>query len=217
MAEEPVITAETAETSTISTDHETNSIPQTPPATTQSPDVAPDSASTIEISQGAPAAEPIQLIDELKKQLAETEKKAAAHWDSLLRQRAEFDNLQKRVERDVENAHKYAIKRFAEELLAVKDSLEMGMEVAVKPETSLDSVKEGMGLTLKILANTLEKFGIVEIDPKNQKFNPDWHEAMAMIPAPDTEDGTVVIVHQKGYQLNERLLRPARVVIAKNS
>lgn len=217
MAEEPVITAETTETSTISTDHETNSIPQTPPATTQSPDVVPDSASTVEISQDAPAAEPIQLIDELKKQLAETEKKAAAHWDNLLRQRAEFDNLQKRIERDVENAHKYAIKRFAEELLAVKDSLEMGMEVAVKPETSLDSVKEGMGLTLKILANTLEKFGIVEIDPKNQKFNPDWHEAMAMIPAPEAEDGTVVIVHQKGYQLNERLLRPARVVIAKNS
>jgi molecular chaperone GrpE len=67
------------------------------------------------------------------------------------------------------------------------------------------------------LANTLEKFGIVEINPKNQKFNPDWHEAMAMIPAPDAEDGTVVVVHQKGYQLNDRLLRPARVVIAKNS
>jgi len=217
MAEEPVITAETAETPIISTDYETNSIHQVPPASPHSPDVVPDSASTVEITQDAPVVEPIQLIDELKKQLAETEKKAATHWDNLLRQRAEFDNLQKRVERDVENAHKYAIKRFAEELLAVKDSLEMGMEVAVKPETSLDSVKEGMGLTLKILANTLEKFGIVEIDPKNQKFNPDWHEAMAMIPAPDAEDGTVVIVHQKGYQLNERLLRPARVVIAKNS
>lgn len=158
-----------------------------------------------------------KLIDELKKQLAEAEKKVATHWDSLLRQRAEFDNLQKRVERDIENAHKYAIKRFAEELLAIKDSLEMGVDVAVKPETGLDSVKEGMELTLKMLSSTLEKFGIVEINPKDQKFNPDWHEAMAMIPAPGAEDGTVVVVHQKGYQLNDRLLRPARVVIAKNS
>jgi|JFJP01.1.fsa_nt_gi molecular chaperone GrpE len=213
MTEEPIITPEIPTISTTQAPNSTNEA--SPPA--PSLDVAPDSAPAVETAEDMPAIEPITLINELKKQLAETEKKAATHWDGLLRQRAEFDNLQKRVERDVENAHKYAIKRFAEELLAVKDSLEMGIEVAVKPETSLDAVKEGMGLTLKILANTLEKFGIVEIDPKNQKFNPEWHEAMAMIPAPDTEDGTIVIVHQKGYQLNDRLLRPARVVIAKNS
>ncbi|MEZ5671335.1 MAG: nucleotide exchange factor GrpE [Thiotrichaceae bacterium] len=125
--------------------------------------------------------------------------------------------MQKRLDRDLENAHKYAIKRFAEELLAVKDSLEMGIDVAIKPETNLETVKEGMELTLKMLANTLEKFGIVEINPKNQKFDPEWHEAMAMIPAPEAEEGSIVIVHQKGYQLNDRLLRPARVVIAKNA
>lgn len=190
-------------------------VAETPPPVVETPESA--AAQTAEVATDASDSDANPLIEQLKKQLADAEKKVATHWDSLLRQRAEFDNLQKRVERDVENAHKYAIKRFAEEILAVKDSLEMGVDVAIKPETGLDSVKEGMELTLKMLANTLEKFGIVEINPKNQKFNPDWHEAMAMIPAPDAEDGTVVVVHQKGYQLNDRLLRPARVVIAKNS
>jgi molecular chaperone GrpE len=206
-----------AETPTISVANEVAS------ANEVTPTLSPASASVIsEPVTTAPEAdaktgEPMQLIEELKKQLTETEKKVTTHWNSLLRQRAEYDNLQKRVERDLENAHKYAIKCFAEELLAVKDSLEMGIEVAIKPETNLETVKEGLGLTLKMLANTLEKFGIVEIDPKHQKFDPDWHEAMAMIPAPEVEDGNVVIVHQKGYQLNNRLLRPARVVIAKNT
>lgn len=192
-----------------------NPVTEIPPSASETPESVV--AQTAEVATDAGCHDANKLIDELKKQLTEAEKKAAANWDNLLRQRAEFDNLQKRVDRDIENAHKYAIKRFAEELLAVKDSLEMGVDVAIKPETGLDSVKEGMELTLKMLSNTLEKFGIVEINPKNQKFNPDWHEAMAMIPSPDAEDGTVVVVHQKGYQLNERLLRPARVVIAKNS
>lgn len=198
------------------TDTTTSSpVTETPSSAAELPE--PVAAQPVEVPSAACNNDDNKLIDELKKQLAEAEKKVAIHWDSLLRQRAEFDNLQKRVDRDVENAHKYAIKRFAEELLAVKDSLEMGVDVAIKPETGLDSVKEGMELTLKILSSTLEKFGIVEINPKDQKFNPDWHEAMAMIPAPGAEDGTVVVVHQKGYQLNDRLLRPARVVIAKNS
>lgn len=205
-----------AETPTISVTNEVTPTDEVTPTLSPAASVISEPVTTTPEAD-AKTMEPMQLIEELKKQLTEAEKKVTTHWDSLLRQRAEYDNLQKRVERDLENAHKYAIKRFAEELLAVKDSLEMGIEVAIKPETNLETVKEGLGLTLKMLANTLEKFGIVEIDPKHQKFDPDWHEAMAMIPAPEVEDGNVVIVHQKGYQLNNRLLRPARVVIAKNT
>ena len=142
-------------------------------------------------------------------------KKADSHWENVLRKQAELDNFQKRSIRDLENARKYALEKFASELLAVKDSMELGIEAASKPETALDAVREGMTLTLKMLSDALSKFNIVEINPVEEKFNPQWHEAMAMQPVPNVEEGTVLYVHQKGYQLNERLLRPARVVVAK--
>ena len=154
-------------------------------------------------------------ITELTRQLTEVTKKADNYWDSLLRKQAEYDNLQKRMVRDVDNARKYALEKFATELLSVKDSMELGREAADKPETNLDSVREGMELTLKMLTNTMAKFSINEINPIEEKFNPRWHEAMAMQPVPNAEDGIVLHVHQKGYQLNDRLLRPARVVVAK--
>ena len=117
--------------------------------------------------------------------------------------------------RDLENAHKYALEKLATELLSVKDSMEFGLEAASKPETDLKAVREGIALTLKMLADILDKFGIVEIDPQNEKFNPRWHEAMAMQPVPNVAEGMVLYVHQKGYQLHDRLLRPARVIVAK--
>jgi molecular chaperone GrpE len=154
-------------------------------------------------------------IEDLTRQLAEMTKKADSHWENVLRKQAELDNFQKRSARDLENARKYALEKFATELLAVKDSMELGIEAACKPETTLDAVREGMTLTLKMLSDTLSKFDIVEINPVEEKFNPQWHEAMTMQPAPNVEEGTVLYVHQKGYQLHERLLRPARVVVAK--
>lgn len=152
---------------------------------------------------------------ELEKKLAETEKRAGDNWDMLVRQRAEYENLQKRVERDLEKAHKFALEKFVTELLSVKDSMEMGVDAASKPETSLEAMREGVELTLKMLGETMKKFEVEEINPQDQKFDPQWHEAMAMQPIADVEEGTVVIVHQKGYRLHERLLRPARVIVAK--
>ena len=153
--------------------------------------------------------------EELIRQLAETTKKADNYRDGFLRKQAEYENLQKRTSREVDNTRKYALERFATELLTVKDSLEMGWEATQKPETHLDTVREGMALTLKMLTDTLTKFDITEINPIEQKFNPQWHEAMAMHPVPNVEEGTIIHVHQKGYQLHDRLLRPARVVVAK--
>lgn len=158
---------------------------------------------------------PIPTVEELAKQLAEAEKKAQELWDNLLRQRAESENMRKRVERDLENARKYALEKFARELLAVKDSLELGLEAVSKPETDLQAVRDGMALTLKMFTDTLEKFEIIILDPLNERFDPQWHEAIAMQPIPHVEEGTVVLVHQKGYQLFDRLLRPARVIVAK--
>lgn len=155
-------------------------------------------------------------IKELTSQLAEATQKAETHWNNLLRKQAEYDNLQKRMTRDLDNARKYALEKFATDLLVIKDSMELGLEAATKPETDLGAVHEGMALTLKMMIDTMVKFGIVEINPIEEKFDPQWHEAMAMQPAPDAEDGSVLYVHQKGYQLNERLLRPARVVVVKN-
>jgi molecular chaperone GrpE len=158
---------------------------------------------------------PVSSVEDLSKQLADAEKKAQELWDNLLRQRAESENLRKRVERDLDNARKYALEKFAKELLAVKDSMELGLEAVSKPETEMQAVHDGMALTLKMLTDTLEKFEIVVIDPLNEKFDPQWHEAMAIQPVPEVEDGTVILVHQKGYQLFDRLLRPARVIVAK--
>lgn len=189
------------------------------PETVDADNMNAETVSAVEIDMEAEAAseavEPQVSVDELKRQLMEATEKASTYWDSLLRQKAEVENLQKRASRDVENARKYALEKFVGELLAVKDSMELGFEAANKPETEVNTIKEGLDLTLKMLNSTLEKFGIQEINPQDEKFDPQWHEAMAMQPIPNVEAGTVVLVHQKGYQLNERLLRPARVIVAK--
>ncbi|ALG69436.2 nucleotide exchange factor GrpE [Beggiatoa leptomitoformis] len=158
---------------------------------------------------------PPLTVEELNRQLIEATRKAEENWDALLRQKAEFDNMRKRMERDIDNARKYALEKFATELLPIKDSMELGIEATQNTDATLNAIAEGMELTLKMLAGALEKAGIQEIHPQNEKFNPQFHEAMAMQPVPNVEDNTVIFVHQKGYQLNDRLLRPARVVVAK--
>jgi molecular chaperone GrpE len=198
----PVIDANTVSESPETTDSpvtDTNTV-------SESPETGPSDSTT---------ASDTPSVDELTRQLAKATQKAEEHWDSLLRKQAECDNLQKRMARDLEKARKYALEKFATELLTVKDSMELGLDAAAKPETKLEAVREGMTLTLKMLTDTLAKFNIVEINPIEEKFNPQWHEAMAMQPVPNVEDGSVLHVHQKGYQLNDRLLRPARVVVAK--
>lgn len=143
--------------------------------------------------------------------LAELQAKADENWERYLRASAEIENVRKRAGRDVENAHKFALERFGKELLGVKDTLEMGLAA---DSASVESLLEGSNATLKLLANTLERFGIIEVDPAGEPFDPEYHEAISMQPSDDVEPGSVVSVVQKGYTLNGRLLRPAMVIVA---
>lgn len=137
---------------------------------------------------------------------------ADENWDRYLRAAAELDNVRKRAARDMDNARKFALERFATELLAVRDSLEMGLQAA--GEASAADLIEGNRATLKQLVTTMERFGVSEVDPQGEPFDPAFHEAMTMQPSAEVEPNTVLTVFQKGYTLNGRLLRPARVVVA---
>jgi len=148
--------------------------------------------------------------------LEDARARADEHWNQCLRLQAEIENLRKRSERDLANAHKYALDKFIQELLPVKDGLEMGISAAGEGN-DVDPAKllEGSELTLKMLASVLEKFGVQELNPAGEKFNPEFHEAMSMQERADVDPNTVVAVIQKGYLLNERLVRPAMVMVSK--
>ncbi|MGH8616651.1 MAG: nucleotide exchange factor GrpE [Burkholderiales bacterium] len=143
--------------------------------------------------------------------LQKAEAAAAEHKDAWLRAKAEGDNIRKRAQADVTAAHKYAIERFATELLTVKDSLEAAVTASA---TAPEAMKNGIELTLKQLATAFERFQIVEINPDGQKFNPHEHQAMTALEA-DAEPNTVLQVLQKGYRLHDRVIRPALVTVAK--
>lgn len=147
--------------------------------------------------------------------IAEAQQEASNYREQLLRLRAEVDNVRRRTEREMEGARKYALERFASELLPVRDSLELGLQAAGVPGTDLDKLREGVDLTLKMLTGVLEKFGITEVNPQNQRFNPEQHQAMTTQENAEVEPNTVINVYQKGYLLNDRLLRPALVVVSK--
>ncbi|MEM7081820.1 MAG: nucleotide exchange factor GrpE [Pseudomonadota bacterium] len=153
-------------------------------------------------------------VDGLKKALAAMETKADDHWARYLRTAAEMENVRKRAQRDVEKAHKYGFEKFAGDVLGVRDSMVMGLEAA-KENATTESFTEGTEMTLKLLDQVLARHGVTEIDPAGETFNPDLHEAMAMIDSPDAEPNTVVQVVQTGYEINGRLLRAARVLVAK--
>lgn len=144
--------------------------------------------------------------------LEELQRKADENWDRYLRAAAEVENIRKRAARDVEHARKFGLESFGKELLGVRDSLEMGLVAAESADA--DSLREGSEATLKLLTTALERFGIVEVDPEGEPFDPELHEAMTMQPSTEAEPGSVLTVVQKGYTLNGRLLRPARVIVA---
>jgi len=145
--------------------------------------------------------------------LAAAEAKAGENWNSYLRAVAELENYRKRTDRELENARKYAVERFAQELVGVGDSLEAGIVAATaNPGPAL---LEGAKATLKQLQQAFDKAGIKVIDPEGQPFDPAWHEAMVAQESRDTAPNTVLSVIQKGYSLNGRLLRPARVIVSK--
>lgn len=149
----------------------------------------------------------------LDEALAEAERKAEENWNNYLRLAAELDNVRKRAQRDLEQAYKYALEKFVVELLPVKDSLEMGLGAA--GDEAAAGLREGVEMTLKLLADVLAKHGVTEVDPGGETFNPEFHEAMATQPSDEAAPDTVLTVIQKGYLLNGRLLRPARVIVAR--
>ncbi len=151
--------------------------------------------------------------EQLKAELAASEERAKSHWDQYLRSLAEIENVRKRAARDLDSARQFAIERFAQELLAVKDSLELAVQNAEKADVA--SLIEGQSATLRLLEKAFEKSQIEVIDPVGKPFDPELHEAMLTQPSADAAPGTVLAVVQRGYQLNGRLLRPARVVVAQ--
>lgn len=153
----------------------------------------------------------------LAEQLAAAQQKADEHWDALLRTQAEMENLRRRTRIDVENAHKYGLEKILNALIPVADSMELGLEAASKEGASVESINEGLEMTFKQLLDVLADFNIERIDPKGEKFDPQKHEAMSMVPSPEHEANTVMEVFQKGYALNERLIRPARVIVSKEA
>ena len=177
----------------------------------------PADEAVVEETAAADAGEGQPSYEEIHLALEDARAKADDHWNQLLRVNAEMDNLRKRSSRDLENAHKFALEKFAGELLPVRDSLEMGLSAAEGAEGDVEKIREGMELTLKMLAGAMEKFGIVQVDPAGEKFDPQLHEAMSMMESADAEPNTVLHVVQKGYQLNDRLIRPAMVVVSKGS
>lgn len=169
-----------------------------------------------EAAEANEAAEPEPTPEELHLLLEDARSKADDHWNQVLRLQAELENLRKRNQRELENAHKYALEKFVRELLPVKDSLEMGLAAAAEgADESAAKLREGTELTLKMLQTVLEKFGVEEINPEGQPFDPELHQAMSAVPSEDAEPNTVLSVMQKGYLLNDRLIRPAMVIVTK--
>ena len=152
---------------------------------------------------------------DLEMELQEARDEAASHLNDFLRARAELENLAKRAARDIEKAHKFGLERFMTELLPVKDSIELGLNAAEDKETGADKLREGLELTLKLFSAASDKFGLQEVNPEGQSFDPEYHQAMSIQEAVGVEAGTVVTVVQKGYLLNDRLLRPAMVIVAQ--
>ena len=151
----------------------------------------------------------------LSQLLEQARAKADEHYEQMMRAHAELENLKRRHERDLENAHKYALDKFVAELLGVWDSLELGHSAAQDETADVQKLREGTELTLKMLSDAMGKFGVEQIDPINQPFDPELHQAMSMQPRADVPANTVVAVVQKGYRLNGRLVRPAMVMVSQ--
>ena len=170
---------------------------------------ANEHADTVELSgEQAIIAKLEAELNEMKSQLAEQQ-------DMMLRIKAEAENVRRRASMDVEKAHKFALEKFAGDLLPVVDNLERALGFINREDDALKGVVEGVELTLKSFLDTVAKFGVNQIDPQGQPFNPELHQAMSIQPSADVAPNTVTFVMQKGYELNGRLLRPAMVGVSK--
>jgi len=182
------------------------------------PENLPPLVDDVKVGSGGTAAQPAEAattspdsMPSLEEALKAAELKAAEHHDAWLRAKAETENLRRRAQEDVAKAHKFAAEKFAGELLAVKDSLEAAL---ANDAQTVEDLKAGVELTLKQLVAAFEKSSIAELHPLGEKFDPHFHQAIAMVDA-EQEANTVVSVLQKGYALHDRILRPALVTVAK--
>lgn len=169
-----------------------------------------------EVSGGESAEEP---IDELERDFeradrAALEDEAGKLREALLRTRAEMDNLHKRSEREIEKSRRYAVEGLLRDLVPVIDSLDQGLESSGEEQ---GPASEGLGLTRKLLLDTLARYGLAIVDPLGERFDPQWHEAMSMQPSSEDEPDTVLNVLQKGYRLHDRVVRPARVIVSREA
>jgi len=160
----------------------------------------------------AESTETLSTEEQLQADLEKATAKADENWDTVLRMKADSENQRRRNEKQVEDAHKFAAKKFIEALLPVADSMEMGLAA----EGNVDQIKEGVALTKKVFDDAMEKFGLEAVEPLGDKFDPELHQAMAMQPSEEFDEGCVSAVMQKGYTLNGRLVRPAMVMVVKN-
>lgn len=186
--------------------------PQTPEEEIQAQaQTSPEQAEqdTVEVSSEQ------SIIDKLEAEIAQLRKQVADQQDAMLRIKAEAENTRRRASQDVEKAHKFALEKFANDLLPVVDNLERALGFIDKDNDTMNSVAEGVELTLKSFLDTVEKFGVQQLDPQGQPFNPEQHQAMSMMETADVAPNTVTFVMQKGYELNGRLLRPAMVGVSK--
>lgn len=149
----------------------------------------------------------------LEEKLTLAEQKAHENWEKSVRAVAELDNVRRRLEREVTNAHRYSIEKFAHDLLPVIDSMEQALQSV--PEQADAHMRDGLELTMKLFLNVLEKYHIQQLNPQGEVFDPQMHEAMSMQPSTDVPPNTVLAVFQKGYKLHDRIIRPARVVVSK--
>ncbi len=178
----------------------------------------PEDGKPHEVDEASDAGDALLAeIESLKLKVQSLELKEQENLDKAVRATAELDNVRKRTSRDIENAHKYALEKFVQALLPVMDSMQLGINATESADNadSVEGLKEGMDLTLKMFGDCLEKSGVVAHDPLGERFDPQFHEAVSVIEQEGVESGKVIRVMQKGYDLNGRLLRPAMVVVAK--
>jgi molecular chaperone GrpE len=153
-------------------------------------------------------------IDELRKELDHAKKDQADSKDKMLRSCAEMENIKRRSGKDVMNAHKFALEGFTKDLLPVLDSMEKACEIK-SDQVEVKSIQDGVKLTMKMFLDVTSKYNLKQIDPKDEKFNPEVHEAIAMQPSQEVESNMIIEVFQKGYTLNDRVVRPAMVVVSQ--
>ena len=151
---------------------------------------------------------------DLEEKLTLAEQKAHENWEQSMRVMAELDNVRRRAERDIANAHRYGLEKLLNSLLPIADSLEQALQLADKHADT--AMYEGLDLTMKLFLGVLEKHDVHQLDPQGEMFDPQQHEAMTTQASADVADNTVIAVFQKGYMLNDRVIRPARVIVAKN-